>query len=78
MFANIASQIAGYYSICAVFLALGYGHFRLKRWCPVLVLAALRCWQVLGAPLVVLTFFVPLASKEIGWLAALVAAVLLA
>jgi hypothetical protein len=78
MFANIASQIAGYYIICAVLLALGYGHFRLKRWSRVLALVVLRCWQVLGAPLVVLIFFVLLASKEIGWLATIAAAVLLA
>ena len=77
MFGNIASQIAGYYMISALLLVLGYGHLRLRRWCRVVALAVVRCWQVLGAPLVVITFFVLLASKEIGWPAAIAAAVLL-
>ncbi|MHB1354427.1 MAG: hypothetical protein ACYCZF_00465 [Anaerolineae bacterium] len=78
MFGNIASQIVGYYMLCAVLLVLGYGHFRLRRWCRVAALTALRCWQVLGAPLAALTFIILLASKEIGWPAAMMAALLLA
>ena len=32
MFGNIACQIIGYYVIAAVFIPLGYGHVRMRRW----------------------------------------------
>ena len=41
MFANIASQIVGYYLIAAVGISLGYGHLVGRRWARALALTLL-------------------------------------
>ncbi len=78
MFGNIAAQIVGYYLIGIIGIVLGYGHFTARRWAGTLSLVLLRVWLVVGAPLVVVVFFVLLASKDISPLAAGAALVLLA
>lgn len=32
MFGNIASQVIGYYLISIIFIILGYGHLKARRW----------------------------------------------
>ena len=77
MFGNIASQIVGYYLLAALFIPLGYGHLTKRRWARRLTLAWLWAWLVVGAPLVVIVFFILLASKDLSIPAALLALVLL-
>jgi hypothetical protein len=78
MFGNIASQIIGYYLIAIVFIPLGYGHLRTRRWARTLSLTLLWTWLVVGAPLTVVGFFVLSASKDISPIAAIVAILVLA
>jgi hypothetical protein len=78
MFGNIASQIAGYYVIAIVLIPLGYGHLRARRWVRRLSVALLWSWLVVGAPLVILVFFVLVASKDLSLFAAILAMILLA
>ena len=78
MFGNIASQIAGYYLIAALLIPLGYGHLKARRWARRLSVTLLWAWLVVGAPLVILVFFVLVASKELSLFAAILAMILLA
>ena len=78
MFGNIATQIAGYYVIAAVFIPLAYGHLTGRRWARPLAIALLYAWLVVGAPLVAACFMILVGAKDIGLPAALTAAVLLA
>ena len=41
MFGNIAGQIVGYYLIAALFIPLGYGHLKVRRWARTLSLTLL-------------------------------------
>jgi len=66
MFANIAAQIAGYYLIALVFIPLGYGHLRLRRWAPPLALALLWFWTVMGVPLCIAFLFALLSAKPLS------------
>ena len=66
MFANIASQIAGYYLIALVFIPLGYGHLRLRRWARPLALALLWFWTVMGVPLCIAFLFALLSAKPLS------------
>jgi MFS family permease len=77
MFGNIASQIVGYYLIAALFIPLGYGHLTMRRWVRPLALTLLWSWLVVGAPLIVVVFFILAASKDLSLPAALVALVFL-
>ncbi len=77
MFGNIAAQIVGYDLIAAVFIVLGYGHVRLRRWARPLSLAILRAWQVIGAPLIVLVAFIWFATKDLTLPVALTGSLLL-
>ena len=77
MFANIASQIIGYYLIAAVFILLGYGHLKLQRWVRKLTVALLWFWLVIGAPMIVVVFFILAGTKELSLTAALIALVFL-
>ena len=54
MFANIAAQIIGYYLIAAVFIPLGVGHIKKRRWVSTLSLALLWSWLVIGAPVILM------------------------
>jgi len=65
MFANIAWQIIGYYLIALLFIPLGYGHLRLRRWARVLSLNLLWCWLVVGLPLM-LVFLFMLSVKDLS------------
>jgi len=78
MFGNIASQIIGYYLIAALSIPLGYGHLKLRRWARTLSLALLWSWLVVGAPLIVVVFFILAGSKDLSLPAALIALVFLA
>lgn len=78
MFANIASQIIGYYLIATVFIVLGYGHLKMLRWIRKLTVALLWFWLVIGAPMIVVVFFILAGSKELSLAAGISALVLLA
>lgn len=78
MFGNIAGQIVGYYLIAGVFIVLGYGHLRMRRWIRPLSLTLLWSWLVIGAPLIAVAFFILAGSKDLSLPLALLAAVLLA
>ncbi len=77
MFGNIASQIIGYYLIAAMLIPLGYGHLKMRRWARTLALTLLWFWLVVGAPLIVVVFFILAASKDLSVPAALIALVFL-
>ena len=77
MFGNLAAQIMGYYFIAAVLVPVGYGTLRLRSWSRHLSLAIIRFWIVAGLPLIVAFFFVLISSKDIAFLIAITAAVLL-
>lgn len=66
MFGNIAMQIIGYYLIATVLIIVGYGHLKLRRWVRKLSLALLWFWLVIGAPLIIVIFFVLAATKELS------------
>ena len=72
MFANIAAQIVGYYLIALVFIPLGYGHLRLRRWARPLALALLWFWTVMGVPLCLAFLFALLSAKPLSPLLSLV------
>jgi hypothetical protein len=77
MFGNIACQIIGYYLIAIVFIPLGYGHLRTRRWARKLSLTLLWFWLVVGVPLIVVFFFILAGTKELSLTAALIAVVFL-
>ncbi len=77
MFGNIASQIVGYYLIAALFIPLGYGHLKMRRWARTLSLTLLWSWLVVGAPLIVVVFFILAGSKDLSLPVALIALVFL-
>lgn len=65
MFANIGSQILGYYLIAALTIPLGYGHVRRLRWARTLSLTLLGFWLVSGIPLLVAFLFILVTSKGV-------------
>ena len=73
MFANIATQIIGYYLIAAICIPLGYAHLRLRRWARSLALTLLWAWLVVGVPLAIVFLFVLFSSKELSYVVAAVA-----
>jgi hypothetical protein len=75
MFGNIASQIIGYYLIATVFIPLGYGHLRIRRWARTLSLTLLGFWLVAGVPLIVVFLFILLASKDLSPAGGLIAVI---
>ena len=77
MFGNIASQIIGYYLIAAMSIPLGYGHLKIRRWARTLSLTLLWSWLVVGAPLIVIVFFILAGSKDLPLPVALIALVFL-
>jgi hypothetical protein len=72
MFGNIACQIMGYYLTAMVFIPLGYGHLRLRRWARPLALALLWFWTVVGVPLSLAFLFALLSAKPLSLIAAVV------
>lgn len=77
MFGNIACQIIGYYLIAALFIPLGYGHLRIRRWARPLTLTSLGSWLVLGFPLSIVFLFILLTSKEVSPIGAMTALIFL-
>jgi MFS family permease len=77
MFANIASQIIGYYLIAALLIPLGYGHLKMRRWIRTLSITLLWFWLVVGLPIIIVVFFILVASKDLSLPAVLMALVLL-
>jgi hypothetical protein len=77
MFGNIACQIVGYYLIAALFIPLGYGHLKVRRWARTLSLTLLWFWLVVGVPLIVVFFFILAGSKELSLAAALIVVICL-
>ncbi len=73
MFANIAGQIVGYYLIATVLILLGIGHLKIKRWAKKLSLALLCTWLFVGAPLLVLVYFILAGTKALSPVIALMA-----
>jgi hypothetical protein len=64
MFANIAIQIAGYYTIAALGLILGMGHLRLRRWVRPVMQTLLWVWLIVGLPLVLIALLIFIQSKD--------------
>lgn len=77
MFGNITAQIICYYILAALLLTLGYGHLKLKRWVRPFSLALLRAWLVIGAPMIFITYFILLGSKDLQPTTGVIAAALL-
>jgi len=64
MFANIATQIVGYYLVALIFIPLGYGHLRRRRWVRKYALALLWFWLIVGAPVAVFFLIMLFSVKE--------------
>jgi hypothetical protein len=64
MFGTITCQIAGYYLIAALFIPLGYGHLKLRRWARTLSLAGLWAWLIFGVPAVAVFLAMLAISKK--------------
>jgi hypothetical protein len=65
MFGHIASQILGYYVIAAVFIPLGYGHLRVRRWARTLGVTLFWFWLVLGLPLMIVFLGTLFSAKDL-------------
>jgi hypothetical protein len=66
MFGIIADQVIGYPLIGAALIAVGCGHLMIRRWARTLALALLWSWLVVGAPLIVVAFFVLAGTKDLS------------
>jgi hypothetical protein len=75
MFGNIACQIIGYYLLAILFVALGYGHIRVRRWARTLVLTLLWSWLVVGVPLTIVFLFILFSTKDLSPVVALIAVI---
>ena len=64
MFANIASQVMGYYLIGVIGISLGYAHLKLRRWARPASLTLLWFWLVAGLPLMVVLYGIFIQSKD--------------
>ncbi|MBN1312539.1 MAG: hypothetical protein JXB30_14080, partial [Anaerolineae bacterium] len=64
MFANIATQIAGYYVIAAIGIVLGAGHLGLKRWACDLSLTLSVSWLIAGLPLTLIALLMFATAKD--------------
>lgn len=72
MFGNIACQIIGYYLIAILFIPLGYGHLKVRRWARTLSLTFLWFWLVVGVPLLVVFLFVAITAKDLSLVVVLI------
>ncbi|MGI6777072.1 MAG: hypothetical protein ACOX7R_03290 [Acetivibrionales bacterium] len=66
MFANIASQVIGYYLIAFILLTLGYGHLKIRKWVVKLSVSLLYFWLIVGIPLIITASFILTGTKEIS------------
>jgi hypothetical protein len=73
MFANIATQIAGYYVIAAIGICLGIGHLRLRSWARELSLTLSAAWLIVGLPLTLIALLMYATAKDPSSLASLAA-----
>jgi len=73
MFANIATQIVGYYVIAVIGLVLGAGHLGLKRWARELSLTLSVSWLIVGLPLTLIALLMFITSKDPSVTSALLA-----
>ena len=73
MFANIATQIAGYYMIAAIGIGLGIGHLSLRRWARDLSLTLSVAWLIVGLPLTLIALLMYTTAKDPSPLASLAA-----
>ncbi|MBN1430056.1 MAG: hypothetical protein JXB07_16925 [Anaerolineae bacterium] len=73
MFANIATQIAGYYVIAVIGVGLGMGHLRLRRWARELSLTLSATWLIVGLPLTLIALLMYTTAKDPSPLASLAA-----
>ncbi len=64
MFANIATQIVGYYLIAITGISLGYGHLAGRRWARALTLTLLWFWVLAGFPLMIVTYLIFIQAKD--------------
>ncbi|MBN1311309.1 MAG: hypothetical protein JXB30_07805 [Anaerolineae bacterium] len=64
MFANIATQIAGYYVIAVIGIVLGAGHLGLKRWAHDLSLTLFVSWLIVGLPLTLIALLMFITAKD--------------
>lgn len=64
MFANIASQIIGYYLIAITFIPLGYAHLKLQRWARPFSLTLLWFWLLMGLPLTLVAYGMYIQAKD--------------
>ena len=78
MFGNLTVQIAGYYLIAVLFIPLGYGHLRLRRWARLMALALLWSWVIVGIPLMIVFLGILFSSKSLSLPVALLVIVLVA
>lgn len=65
MFANIACQVLFYYLLAALFLPLGYGHLRARRWARILAPVLLWDWLVVGLPVSLVLLFMLFTAKTL-------------
>lgn len=77
MFGSIACQIIGYYLIAIVFIPLGYGHLKTRRWARTLSLTSLWFWLVVGVPLIPVSLFLLFSVKELSPASALIIVIFL-
>lgn len=73
MFANIATQIAGYYVIAIIGVVLGIGHLSLKRWARDLSLTLSVSWLIVGLPLTLIALLMFTTAKDPSLTAFLIA-----
>lgn len=78
MFANIACQVLFYYLLAALFIPLGYGHLRARRWARCLAVVLLCDWLVTGLPLSLVLLFMLFTAKALPIAAAALAVVAVA
>jgi hypothetical protein len=64
MFANILTQIAGYYAMAAIGFVLGAGHLGLKRWARDLSLTLSVSWLIVGLPLTLIALLMFTMAKD--------------
>ncbi len=64
MFGSIAVQIIGYYIIAAIFIPLGYGHLKKKKWIQKVSLTFLWVWLIIGLPILAFFLFVFVSTKQ--------------
>lgn len=64
MFGNITVQIVGCYHVALIFIPLGYGHIRRRRWVHNYALALLWFWLIVGTSVAILFLLMLLSVKE--------------